>query len=107
MSDKQTSSENTQPTKIGANITAATGYVQETIGGIIGSESLTQQGINNREKGASDWETADKIQNSSAASGPNKTSGNYDAAVGGAKEEVGNLLGRSDIAQAGKWGCDI
>ncbi|KAH8549080.1 hypothetical protein BGW37DRAFT_503488 [Umbelopsis sp. PMI_123] len=87
----QQQNQDTEPTTLGSFLTHGTGLVQETVGSLLGNESLKQQGTANIEQ-------ANQAAKDAA---PSKTSGNLNTIIGGVKEEVGRVVGNINLTQSG------
>ncbi|KAH8556848.1 hypothetical protein BGW37DRAFT_474446 [Umbelopsis sp. PMI_123] len=92
-------SENqSQPSQIVGNIKQYAGLAEETIGNALGSQAWTDAGKQLKEDGIQEIQ---KAKETVAHAPPNKTNANINSVVGAVKEEVGNLLGNSNVANSG------
>jgi uncharacterized protein YjbJ (UPF0337 family) len=66
--------KNTEPTTLGSYVTHGTGLVQETVGSLVGNDTLKQQGTANIEQAKTDFEQANQAAKDAA---PNKTTGEW------------------------------
>ncbi|CAG8642764.1 10885_t:CDS:2, partial [Dentiscutata heterogama] len=88
MSDEQ------QPSKLNANVNYYSGAAKESIGNLVGNESLKSSGQAAQIRGNAEYEAASK-------EAPSKLTANYNAAAGAVKETIGSVIGHSDLEKSG------
>lgn len=87
-----------QPSQVMGNIKQYAGMAEETIGNAIGSQEWTDAGKALQQQGVKEISEAKQAAEHAA---PNKTNANINSVVGGAKEEVGNLVGHKGMTNSG------
>jgi uncharacterized protein YjbJ (UPF0337 family) len=98
MSAPSNTENQSQPSQIVGNIKQYAGLAEESIGNAIGNQSWTDAGKELREQGLKEIKEA---KDAVASAFPNKTNANLNSVTGGIKEEVGNLVGNSNLANSG------
>lgn len=98
MSAPSNTGNQSQPSQIFGNIKQYAGLAEETIGNAVGAPSWIEAGKELKEQGLKEIQEAKDAANSAA---PSKTNANWNSVVGGIKEEAGNLVGNSSIANSG------
>ena len=82
------------PSQVFGNIKQYAGMAEETIGNAIGSQEWTEAGKTLKEQGIKEIQDAKEALEKAA---PSKTNANINSVIGGVKEEVGNLMGSSNV----------
>ncbi|RIB14949.1 hypothetical protein C2G38_1972392 [Gigaspora rosea] len=83
-----------EPSKVNANVNYYTGAAKETLGNVVGSESLKASGQAAQIRGNAEYDAASQ-------DAPSKLTGNYNAAAGAVKETIGSAIGHTELEKSG------
>ncbi|KAG2185643.1 hypothetical protein INT44_002436 [Umbelopsis vinacea] len=89
-----TSDKDPQLTKITSSFSFASGFVQEKLGSIIGSDDMVHTGKSTQDKANQEWEDADNKRKSGV---PSRIGGEYESIMGTIMQKVGYVAGDPEM----------